>query len=573
MEHQLAVLPLIEPVDEVDVKLRILCIGDVEGHILPQLVLRRVEDVGTEVEQVACRLYIRLDGRPSVVIGIAEADLHDEQVLVVVFQNGVRVRIVRQVLVAEGIADPGHEHIVQVDQVQSVAVQAVLPLPLIVPTGREHAAVELRTVLRVVHQRHLAAGDDAPAVAGTQEGADEPGERQAALQAVFEEVLVAVALQSPDGLVGTAQLHAQHLRPPEQVPVLVRQRDRRSQVARRVGAFRLETDGRGFVRLYQHLRIQECRAGYLLVVDVRELHGIQAAEVVVRLPEVRRRVRLSRLDEGVLFQHVAAQMDRRVGHAAHKTHVADEVLRVQRAAVCCRTVVGMQHERHVHHLLLVIPAGTIGDELLMETEVAAVLQIRRDLVALLAQGLGAELLGGIERTVATQQQLLDQRVLNLRLILAYPVRRPWPQQIDGIALPLLIVHIQRHLRIQIAFVLQSLFQVLAALPGQQRVEHHGRLAHRPQGTVHPRAVAPGQRIDAQWHLHRRQPARVALLSHVVLHRQCVDVLIVSVRHHTDLVEHIRAFWQMTRSRAAAQEQRSRDHRQPLSHHPDFHLPL
>ena len=207
MEHQLTVLPFKEPVGEFDVELCILGIGDVEGHILAHFVLLCVEGMGIEVEQVARRLNVRLDGCTAVAIAIAEADLHDEQILVIVFQDGVRVRIVRQILIAEGLADPRHEHIVQVDEIQTIAVQTVLLFPLVVPAGREQTTVELRTVLRVEEQRHLTAGDDAPAVTGTQEREDEPRERQTTLQTVFEEVLIAIAFQSANRLIGATQLH------------------------------------------------------------------------------------------------------------------------------------------------------------------------------------------------------------------------------------------------------------------------------------------------------------------------------------------------------------------------------
>ncbi len=167
MEHQLTVLPLIETVDKVDIELRILGIGNVEGHILPQFVLRRVEDVGTEVEQVTCGLDIRLDSCPSIVIDIAETDLHNKQILVVVSQDSVRVRIVRQILIAESLTDPGHKHIVQVNEIKTITILAILLIPLIMPAGRKNTTMELRTVLRVEEQRHLTAGDDTPTITGT----------------------------------------------------------------------------------------------------------------------------------------------------------------------------------------------------------------------------------------------------------------------------------------------------------------------------------------------------------------------------------------------------------------------
>ncbi len=48
---------------------------------------------------------------------------------------------------------------------------------------------------------------------------------------------------------------------------------------------------------------------HLLEVDVRELHSVQTAEVVVGLAQSRSRIWLSSLDEGILIQHMTAQVD------------------------------------------------------------------------------------------------------------------------------------------------------------------------------------------------------------------------------------------------------------------------
>ena len=129
-----------------------------------------MKQTAPRMEQVARRLQIGLHGDTPVVVAVAEAYLHDEQVFVVVAQDGVVVGAVLQILPPEGVADPGHKHVVQVDQVERVLVVMVLRLPVVVPAGGEHTSMELRTVLRVVEQRQLAGGYRPPAYLPAQEG-------------------------------------------------------------------------------------------------------------------------------------------------------------------------------------------------------------------------------------------------------------------------------------------------------------------------------------------------------------------------------------------------------------------
>ena len=134
VEHQLIFAqPAQQLLGEVEVTLHILGIGDAEEHILLVLVHLGLKDARREVQQVTRRLHVRLQRIAAVVVRIAEAHLHDKEVLVVLAQDGVRVRRIVQILFLEGLTDPGHEHIVQVYQVDTITVMMVLVSPVISP--------------------------------------------------------------------------------------------------------------------------------------------------------------------------------------------------------------------------------------------------------------------------------------------------------------------------------------------------------------------------------------------------------------------------------------------------------
>ena len=160
--------------------------------------------------------------------------------------------------------------------------------------------MELGAILRIEGHRHLTRSDDPATNVIIEEGHDESWERQPALDTVFDEVLILVALQPLDGLIGSTQLHAERLRPSEEIAVLIGQRGCSAQVAGSVRPFRLETDGRGFVGLNQYARVEQRR----VEADVGIPYGSQSPEVVIRVLQVAGRIGLARFEEGVLLEHM-----------------------------------------------------------------------------------------------------------------------------------------------------------------------------------------------------------------------------------------------------------------------------
>ena len=327
--------------------------------------------------------------------------------------------------------------------------------------------MEFRTVLRVECHRHLTCGDNPSTHFRTQEGEDKAWEAQSALETVFEEVLVTIALQSSDGFVGASQLHAERLGTPEDVTVLIGQRSRCTQIARCVRTLRLETDGRGLVRLYLDARIEQRCVGYRLEVDVRIPDGPQSSEVVIGVLQVAGRIGSTLLDEGVLLEHVSAQMDHRViGRTTLIDDVTDVVMGMQRV-LALTGVVRMHDQLHVHRLLLFVLTGLVGDKLLMETEVATILQKGGDVRSLVVQRVHTEPLAHPDLMLLLLQQSGNHRVTDVCLEVAHEVRLMGVQHVVGIQLLTLLVHEQLHLCVEITLVLQRLFQHLARLLGQQ----------------------------------------------------------------------------------------------------------
>ena len=297
--------------------------------------------------------------------------------------------------------------------------------------------------------------------------------------------------------------------------------------------------------------IEQRGVGHLIETDVGIPHGTQSAESIIRVLQIAGRVEFACPQEGILFEHMLAQMNHGVvGSTTAVGNVSYIVLAVQRVAILLR-LEGVQHLRQCHSVLLSILPGAIGHVFLMETEVATILQIRRNLRALRGHRLGIKLHALLQQRLSAGQQSSNHRVLNLRGVRRHEIRLPRMEHVDGIHLLfLLIVHIQLHLRIQITLVLQGHLQVLTRLTGQQRVVHHRRLAHLPQRAIDPRAVLASHRVHTQGNLHGREPTGISLLAHVALQLRSADVLVFSIGHHLHLVEHQLVVAQVASSRTA-----------------------
>lgn len=152
-----------ETLGKVEVALDIFGIGDVEEGVLALLVLGTAQRIGDAIEEVARRLDGKADavGIAAIVArGTGEGlrivlqhvtPLHDEQVFVVVTKDGISGAGVVEIIALEGLGNPGHEDVVEVEQVDAMLHLGVA-IPAIAPRSGDHTTVEFGTVLTVVLQ-------------------------------------------------------------------------------------------------------------------------------------------------------------------------------------------------------------------------------------------------------------------------------------------------------------------------------------------------------------------------------------------------------------------------------------
>ena len=101
-------------------------------------------------------------------------------------------------------------------------------------------------------------------------------------------------------------------------------------------------------------------------------------QVVIGITQVARGIDVTLSEEGIAAQHLVTQRnDRIIGIAAQIVDAADgiDIVRSGRRLV---VLIGVQHQREVYLVGTLDRVGTIGDEVLIKTVVAAIHQVLRD---------------------------------------------------------------------------------------------------------------------------------------------------------------------------------------------------
>ena len=101
MERKVIMLVEVDPSDVVDVKLGILCKCCSQHCVLSLVVLAEAQHGRKQPEQVARSLDIGTERLVAVIVAQSESSLHNEQVLVVVTQNGISACGIIKVIVLE----------------------------------------------------------------------------------------------------------------------------------------------------------------------------------------------------------------------------------------------------------------------------------------------------------------------------------------------------------------------------------------------------------------------------------------------------------------------------------------
>ena len=320
MQRQRVVLVDEKTLAESHIELGILCVSDFEKRVLPLVVPLGVDCAGNAIEQVASRfdaesqrVGIRavVGGRfaqRSGVVGEMVAPVHDEEVFVVVLQDGVAVLRVAEILLAEGVAYPRHEHVVEIQEVEAVLHQFVLVRPTVTKHARQHAAVELGAVLRVESEIDLGGRLRVAPEGGAKEGNFEVGEGETRLDAVLDEVLVGIATQTLDGLESTAELDVEQFRTSEEIAVLIGESQGSTEVAGRVGALHFCAEGVALIGSQRHFYVERVA----FVSPWYDSHiggqdGAKACHAGISLVHVAFSVKLSAQDGCSVSQHLRAQ--------------------------------------------------------------------------------------------------------------------------------------------------------------------------------------------------------------------------------------------------------------------------
>ena len=210
----------------------------------------------------------------TIVISHADAYLHNEQIFVIIAEDGITVAYAIQIIMLEGGRYPRHVDIVQVNNIQTVRRIVLRFTPFVSPSGRKHAPVKLRSVLQIVTGREFRRSILPTSKRFGEEGSHETRKLQPRFNVVFLVVLVLIAFQSRDGLKSAAKLNGEQFTTSEKIPVLIRQRCSCSQIAGRIRPFGPERNGVGHIGTQLHITIEQGRIRMFLEVYIGIFYGL-----------------------------------------------------------------------------------------------------------------------------------------------------------------------------------------------------------------------------------------------------------------------------------------------------------
>lgn len=214
---------------EVHIELHILRIRDAEDRVTSVGRLVHAQHLRDAVEEVTGRFHAGANlvavgaievGRSRSAQGIEDKSIgrpHDEDILVRIAEHGIAWVVAFEVSAAEGVGNPRHEHVVQRHNVQVMSqVGARMAIPVHAPRARQHPTVKFRSVLRIVHHRKVSTSLVGAQIAlARRDGQRREAQRR--FDPVFRVILVAIPLQSADGLVSSTKFEEETLRAAEEI--------------------------------------------------------------------------------------------------------------------------------------------------------------------------------------------------------------------------------------------------------------------------------------------------------------------------------------------------------------------
>ena len=78
-----------------------------------------------------------------------------EKVFIGIFYNGKPVVVVVQIVLPEGLGNPGHIDVIETDGIQFVLVFVAFAIPFVAPQGSQNPAMEFRSLLGGILQGYF----------------------------------------------------------------------------------------------------------------------------------------------------------------------------------------------------------------------------------------------------------------------------------------------------------------------------------------------------------------------------------------------------------------------------------
>ena len=180
----------------IEVALNVLGIRNVEQRILSFGIFLVTKDVRDGAKNIDANLEVGPYGMLTVIIMEVYAGLKDEEILVVILQNGISARHIVKVVGLERLRNPRHVHVVDVKEVESVRAMSSVVLPMISPCTRKDTSVKLGTVLEIIAEEKLRLEIQLFLEALGKEGRYDAEEHQLGIHIILLIILVLIAVKT-----------------------------------------------------------------------------------------------------------------------------------------------------------------------------------------------------------------------------------------------------------------------------------------------------------------------------------------------------------------------------------------
>ena len=284
--------------------------------------------------------------------------------------------------------------------------------------------------------------------------------------------MVLITLQSLDGLISTTKFNAQLFTTSEKVSVGICKGCSCTQIASRIGSFRLEGDGGRLQCADLDIAIQEVAIRHLGESNIGVFHRLQTGEIIVSSLQGRCVVRSALLDGGGIEEYLTAKMNI-VAIVAQIVHLADDIsgmIYLWRTTVCL-----VLHQLEGECDVAASRNGICSklDEILVESEVTLIAQKTSDAFSLRIKSLYREASSGLEHLVfglVEMQKLLDPIISHLILHASDCERLTGMKEISSFEFLLFLLCQEGNPRVHISLVLHRLQEVTARKACLERVE-------------------------------------------------------------------------------------------------------